>query len=268
MTPLNHDLRYSLRMLIKSPGFTAVAVVTLALGIGVNTAIFSVVNAVILKPLPYPDSSRLVTIWVTEPSGPGNLYPDTGPDFVDWKAQNKVFDSMAAVTITGATLTGTSEPLQLQGFEVSPEIFPLLGATPFLGRNFSAEETQSGHDSVVILSFGLWQRAFGGEHNVLGNKITLDGQPYIVAGVMPRRIRVSPHLGQQTRVLDSDESSAVRVAKIARQSLDVGDWPMKNGIGIERAQGGHGDPFQPARPTVSPTPTPALRPRWSACRTN
>jgi len=186
MTTIIQDLRYALRMLIKSPGFAAVAVLTLALGIGVNTAIFSVVNAVILKPLPYPDSARLLTIWVTEPSGPGNLYPDTGPDLVDWKAQNKVFDGMAGVTITGATLTGTSEPLQLQGFEVSPEIFPLLGGVPLIGRNFSAEETQPGHDGVVILSYGLWQRAFGGERKVLGSKITLDGQPYIVAGVMPR----------------------------------------------------------------------------------
>ncbi|MGO9273395.1 MAG: ABC transporter permease, partial [Terriglobia bacterium] len=103
MTTLMQDLKYALRMMAKSPGFTSVALITLALGIGVNTAIFSVVNAVVLKPLPYPDATRLVTIWVTEPSGPGNLYPDSGPDFVDYKAQNKVFDGMAAVTITSAT---------------------------------------------------------------------------------------------------------------------------------------------------------------------
>ncbi|HMD96751.1 MAG TPA: ABC transporter permease [Terriglobia bacterium] len=193
MTTLMQDLRYALRMMVKSPGFTAVALITLALGIGVNTAIFSVVNAVVLKPLPYPDATRLVTIWVTEPSGPGNLYPDTGPDFVDWKAQNKVFDGMAAVTIASATLTGTAEPLQLEGFEVSPEIFPLLGATPFLGRNFTTDETQSGHDGVVILSHGLWQRAFGGDRSVVGTKITLDGRPMIVAGVMPRDFQF-PHI--------------------------------------------------------------------------
>ncbi len=180
-------------MLAKNPSFTAVALLTLALGIGVNTAIFSVVNAVLLKPLPYPDATRLVTIWETEPSGPGNLCPDTGPDFQDWKGQNKVFDSMAAVTITGATLTGTSEPLQLQGFEVSPEIFNLLGAAPAIGRNFTADETQPGHDSVVILSYGLWQRAFGGERSAVGGKITLNGRPYIMCGVMPRNFEF-PHI--------------------------------------------------------------------------
>jgi len=193
MTTLMQDLKYALRMMAKSPGFTAVALITLALGIGVNTAIFSVVNAVVLKPLPYPDATRLVTVWVTEPSGPGNLYPDTGPDFVDYKAQNKVFDGMAAVTPIGATLTGTAEPLQLQGFEVSPEIFPLLGAAPFLGRNFTADETKTGHDSVVILSHGLWERAFGGDRSVVGTKITLDGRPMIVAGVMPRDFQF-PHI--------------------------------------------------------------------------
>src|SRR5262245_20183384 len=130
MNTLLQDLRFGVRMLTKNPGFTAVAVLTLALGIGANTAIFSLVNAVILRPLPYPDADRVVTIWVTEPSGPGNLYPDTGPDFVDWKAQNEVFSIMGAVAITGATLTGTSEPLQLQGFEVSPETLDLLGARP------------------------------------------------------------------------------------------------------------------------------------------
>src|SRR5579863_2751696 len=157
MGTLLADVRFALRMLVKNPGFAAVAVLTLALGIGATTAIFSVVNAVILRPLPYPESSRIVTIWETEPSGPGNLYPDTGPDFVDWKAQNQVFDIMGASFISSAALTGTSEPLQIQGFEVSPETLDVLGARPVLGRNFMDAETQSGHDNVVILSYGLWQ---------------------------------------------------------------------------------------------------------------
>jgi putative ABC transport system permease protein len=193
MNTLLNDLRYALRILRKNPGFTAVAVITLALGIGANTAIFSVVNAVILRPLPYPNSNRIVTIWVTEPSGPGNLYPDTGPDYLDWKAQNQVFDTMGGVFVTGAALTGTSEPLQLQGFEVSPEILNMLGAKPLLGRNFTSDETESGHDGVVILSYGLWQRAFGGEATVLGSKVALDGRPYTVAGIMPRDFEF-PHI--------------------------------------------------------------------------
>jgi putative ABC transport system permease protein len=193
MNTLAQDLRYGLRMLAKHPGFTVVSVLTLALGIGANTAIFSVVNAVILRPLPYPHSDRIVSIWETEPSGPGNLYPNTGPDYVDWKAQNRVFDTMGAVFVTSGALTGTSEPLQIQGFEVSPEILDLLGARPIMGRNFAADETESGHDSEVILSYGLWQRAFGGQPDVLESKITLDGRPYTVTGVMPRGFEF-PHI--------------------------------------------------------------------------
>src|SRR6516165_11495218 len=197
MRTLIQDLRYGLRMLAKNPGFTVVAMLTLALGIGANTAIFSVVNAVILRPLPYPDSARLVTIWETEPSGPGNLYPDTGPDYVDWKAQNRVFDNMGAIFIAGATLTGTSEPLQLQGFEVSPETLELLGAGLCIGRSFTADETQPGHDAVVILSYGLWQRAFGGQASVVGIKITMNGRPYTVIGVLQRDFQF-PHIWGHT----------------------------------------------------------------------
>jgi len=193
MNTLIQDLRYGLRVLAKHLGFTAVAILTLALGIGANTAIFSVVNAVILRPLPYPQSDRIVTIWETEPSGPGNLYPNTGPDYVDWKAQNQVFDTMGGVFVNSAALTGTSEPLQIQGFEVSPEILDLLGARPVLGRNFAADETESGHDSEVILSYGLWQRAFGREASVLGSKVALDGRPYTVTGIMPRDFQF-PHI--------------------------------------------------------------------------
>jgi putative ABC transport system permease protein len=193
MSTFLQDLRYALRLLTKSPGFTIVALLTLALGIGLTTAIFSVVNAVILRPLPYPDSSRIALIFETEPSGPGNFYPDTGPDFVDWKAQNQVFDVMGASFVSSGALTGTSEPLQIQGFEVSPETLNLLGARPVLGRNFTDEETQSGRDDVIILSYGLWQRAFGGEASVIGTKITLDGKPTTVIGVMSRNFEY-PHI--------------------------------------------------------------------------
>jgi putative ABC transport system permease protein len=193
MAAILTDLRYGLRMLAKSPGFTVVAVLTLALGIGANAAIFSVVNAVLLRPLPYPDSARLVTIWETEPSGPGQLFPNTGPDFVDWKAQNRVFDDMGAIFTGSAALTGIAEPLQLQGFEVSPEVFQLLGAQPLLGRNFTADETEPGHDGVVILSYGLWQRAFGGQAAVVGSKISMNGRPYVVVGVMPPEFQF-PHI--------------------------------------------------------------------------
>lgn len=187
------DIRYGVRQLSKTPALVAAAVLSLALGIGANTAIFSVVNAVILRPLPYPNANRIVTIWDTEPSSPGNLFPNTGPDFVDWRAQNKVFESMGAVFVAGATLTGTSEPVQLEGFEVSPGILPMLGSQPILGRNFASDEAESGHDGEVILSYGLWQRSFGGERAVLGRTVSLDGRPYVVTGVMPQNFQF-PHV--------------------------------------------------------------------------
>jgi putative ABC transport system permease protein len=176
-------------MLVKNPGFAAVAVLTLALGIGANTAIFSVVNAVLLKPLPYADPDRLAVIWETEPSGPGELFPDTGPDFQDWRAQNHVFEGIAAVTSESGTLTGFGEPLQLRGLSISPNTFQLLGVQPLLGRNFLLDEGPSGHNHVVILSYGLWQSAFGGRKNIVGSKITLDGEAYDVVGVMPSDLK-------------------------------------------------------------------------------
>jgi putative ABC transport system permease protein len=195
MGTLLQDLRYALRILVKNPGFTAVAVLTLALGIGANTAIFSVVNAILLRPLPYKDPGRLVTIWETEPSGPGGLFPATSPDFEDWRKQNSVFEGLAAATVDGAALTGVSEPLQLDGWAVSPAIFPLLGVQPLMGRTFSADET--GHNRVVILSYGLWQRAFGGDRNLVGRRITLDGEAHDVVGVMPRTFKFPRVWGQR-----------------------------------------------------------------------
>jgi putative ABC transport system permease protein len=183
MTTLLQDVRYAIRMLRKNPGFTAVAVLTLALGIGANTAIFGVVNAALLRPLPYPEGNRLVLIFETEPSGPGDLFPATAPDFEDWGKQNRVFEGLAAATPAGASLTGVSEPLQLTGWDVSPEIFPLLGVPPLLGRTFTADE--AGNGRVIVLSYGLWQRAFGGERSIVGGKITLDGETCDVVGVMP-----------------------------------------------------------------------------------
>jgi putative ABC transport system permease protein len=183
------DVRYGLRMLVNNSGFTAVAVLTLALGIGANTAIFSVVNAVLLKPLPYADSERLAAIWETEPSAPEGLFPDTGPDFKDWQAQNHAFEGMSAITFAGATLTGSGEPLQLRGLSVSPNTFQLLGVQPLLGRSFSQDEGATGHNRAVILSYGLWQSSFGGQQNIVGNKIALDGEAYDVVGIMPKDFR-------------------------------------------------------------------------------
>ncbi|MGH9377634.1 MAG: ADOP family duplicated permease [Terriglobia bacterium] len=183
------DVRYGLRQLRRNPGFTAVAVITLALGIGANTAIFSMVNAILLQPLPYKNPQRLVRLEITEP-GSASLDPvASGPDFEDWQKQNHVFEEMAAGFDANKALTGRSEPLQLSGFEVSPEIFHLLGVAPLMGRTFTQDETQPGHDQVVILSYGLWQRAFGGDKAIVGKTITLGGEVYDVVGVMPRSLK-------------------------------------------------------------------------------
>ncbi|HEV2498393.1 MAG TPA: ABC transporter permease [Terriglobia bacterium] len=183
------DVRYGVRQLRRNPGFTAVAVITLALGIGANTAIFSMVNAVLLQPLPYKDSQRLVRLEVMA-LGSASPYPVlSGPDFVDYQKENHVFEEMAAGFLANKALTGGSEPMQIGGFEVSPQIFHLLGISPLIGRSFTQSETQPGQNRVVILSYGLWQRAFGGDRAIVGKTIILDDEPYDVVGVMPQSLR-------------------------------------------------------------------------------
>jgi putative ABC transport system permease protein len=186
MTTLIQDIRYGLRMLARNPGFTAVAVLALALGIGANTAIFSVVNAVLLRPLPYPDSDRLVTFWNSNESG-GFAGPITicEPDYPEWRDQNRVFDGIAGFRWETGNLTGAGEPARLIGSAVTSSFFPLLGVRPALGRAFSSEEEQSGHEGVVLISHSLWQAHFGSDPSVVGKPITLDDRILTVAGVMP-----------------------------------------------------------------------------------
>ncbi|MGH9447672.1 MAG: ABC transporter permease, partial [Terriglobia bacterium] len=189
LADLWQDLGYGLRQLRRNPGFTAVAVITLALGIGANAAIFSMVNAILLQPLPYKNPQRLVRLEFSEPNSASPVPVASGPDFEDWQRQNHVFEDMAAGFVANKALTGRSEPLQLSGFEVSPQIFRLLGVAPLMGRTFSRDEAQPGHNQVVILSYGLWQRAFGGDKALVGKTITLGGEVYDVVGVMPRSLR-------------------------------------------------------------------------------
>ncbi|MDT5272319.1 MAG: hypothetical protein QOH49_4505 [Acidobacteriota bacterium] len=179
------DVRFGARMLWKRPGFTAVAVLMLALGIGANTAIFSLVNAVLLKPLPFPEPERLVMLWEDATS---IGFPQNTPapaNYVDWKAQTQSFEGMAAVLYTSFNLTGYGEPQKVNGNAVSAELFPLLGVRPALGRGFTAEEEKPGSDKVVILSHGLWRDTFGGEPSIVGRDIILGGEKYTVVGVMP-----------------------------------------------------------------------------------
>jgi len=184
MNSLWHDLRYALRVLAKQPGFTAVVVLTLALGIGANTAIFSVVNAVILEPLPFPESQRLVAVLGTDVHLADIHRAVSYPDFADFRAQNRTLESVAVYDKTTLTLTGSGEPLHIDGNFVSANLFDVLRAQPLLGRTFIASEDQPG-TRAAILSHRLWTSHFGANPDIVGHPITLDAQPYVVVGVMP-----------------------------------------------------------------------------------
>ena len=181
---LVQDLRYGLRMLANSPGFTIVAVITLALGIGANTAIFSVVNAVLLQPLPFTESDRLVQLWETETAVP--KAPLAGPDYFDWRSQNQTLQSTTLYGWpTSLNLSSTGEADHVFGIPTDANFFSVLGARPLIGRAFLEGEDQTGRNHVVILSYGLWQRRFGGRPEVLDQAIELSGETYQVVGVMP-----------------------------------------------------------------------------------
>ncbi len=184
MTKLIQDFRGGLRMLLKRPGFTAIAVITLALGVGANTAIFSVVNAVLLRPLPYPEADRLVYIWDSNPSIGYPQFSSSAPNLADWRQQSQSFEYLTAFTTWSFNLTGRGEPERLQGARVSPEIFPMLGVKPILGRTFLPEEDTLGKHRVVLLSQNLWQNRFGEDRNIIGQPITLNGESYTIIGVV------------------------------------------------------------------------------------
>ncbi len=185
MNTLLQDLKYGLRTLIKNPGFTVVAVLTLALGIGANTAIFSVVNTVLLKPTPYKDAGRLVTVWGQNLAKGVTTDLVSAPDFADWRAQNHVFEQMAASTDAAYTLTGLGEPLAVTAYQFSPDFFHVLGVKPLMGRTFLPDEDQPGKNYVAVLSYRFWQSRFGRDPNIVGRAVTLDGQSYSVVAVMP-----------------------------------------------------------------------------------
>ncbi len=182
------DLRYGVRMLAKAPGFTAVAIITLALGIGANTAIFSVVNAELLRPLPFRDSDRLVNVATTNSRMRSSNGSTSYPDFVDWQKKNEVFKDMAAYTDATFTLTGSNNSAHLEGASVSADTFDLLDVSAELGRTFQPGEDEP-HHHVVIISDQLWKQEFGGDPTIIGHTITLDNSGFTVIGVMPPGFR-------------------------------------------------------------------------------
>jgi putative ABC transport system permease protein len=233
MKNIPQDLRYGARMLIKNPGFTLIAIGALALGIGANTAIFSVVNAVLLRPLPYEGSERLVVLYETNPQQGRDEMSVSYPNFADWRAQSQSFEQLAACLYGGMILTGKDEPARLQVVAVSADFFAMLRVKPLRGRVFLPEEDKVGGAPVVVVSHALWQSRFGGDEGLIGRQITLDGKSRTVIGVMPPNFALPP--GDQTEVwmaigtlADQMQNRAVhRMTAIGR---------LKSGVTLRQAQ--------------------------------
>ncbi|HJR05678.1 MAG TPA: ABC transporter permease [Pyrinomonadaceae bacterium] len=232
MGDLWQDLRYGLRMMLKNPGFTVVAVLALALGIGANSAIFSVVNTVLLRPLPYRDPERLVMIWEDDTKGG---YPRDTPaaaNYIDWRDQSSVFEGMAAMAEQNFNLTGTGEPEKIEGRRVSANLFSLLGVEPQVGRAFLAEEDQPGRSRVVVISHGLWQRRFGADAKIINQSLTLNGESYTVVGVMPSHFQFPSREDELwVPIAFTPEEAASR----GRHYLEV-VARIKSGVTLEQAQ--------------------------------
>jgi len=208
------DLKYAIRMLLNKPAFTLIAVFTIALGIGANTAMFSLINAVILRPLPYGDPEQLVTILHdgAKPVAPANYF--------DLAAQSRSFEAIAAAQWWEPNLTGRDQPEHLRGLQLTAQMFQLLGVNCALGRTFNADEDQPGREHVVVLSHLLWHRRFGGEPNVLGQQVSFDGETYTVIGVMPPDFRFAPFWATNAE-LWSPLNLAARANDRGGQSLRV-----------------------------------------------
>lgn len=228
MHGLLQDVRYALRQLRKSPGFAAVAIITLALGIGANTAIFSVVNAVLLRPLPYKDDGRLVVVLHNgrNPVAPAN--------FADWQSQNHSFESMGAAESWSPNLTSTDNPENLSGLRITSEIFPMLGVQPLLGRVFLPEEQQPGKDLEVVLSYSLWQNHFAGDANVLGRAVALNGHSYTIVGVMPKDFQFAPFWATKATIW-APLALGDRLGNRGGNSLRV-FGRLKSGVTLEQAR--------------------------------
>ena len=213
MSGLKQDIRYGFRQLVKTPGFAVVAVITLALGIGANTAIFSVINGVLLRPLPFAHAQRLVRIWHKPPekSFPGiKTFAVSAANYLDWQKQNHVFQQMAIYSYHGFTLTGGDKPQQVDASSVSPEFFATLGVQPMLGRALSREEDQPGRNHVVVLSHRFWREHFASNPAIVGHDIMLDGTAYLVAGVMPANFLFPEFAQMWTTMAWTDQEKAVR----------------------------------------------------------
>src|SRR6185503_5058272 len=189
MSTLIHDLRYGVRILLKQPGFTIVAVITLALGIGANTAIFSLVNSILLRPLPFRDPDRLVRMLQASPKLGLSSWGVSQADFAAYREQNRSFESIAIYNTTATNLTGAGEPERLPMTTVTADFFKVFGVNPLLGRTFIEGEDAQGKNQVCVISHAFWQRRFGGDQNVVGKRLSLNNTPTEIVGVMPAEFK-------------------------------------------------------------------------------
>jgi putative ABC transport system permease protein len=233
---LRQDVRFSLRTFARKPAFFALAVLTLALGIGANTAIFSVVNAVLLRPLPYRDSQRLVQIWEHRPRQSRPRNPVSPADFYDWRAQNQAFEMVASYLNFRANLTQAGTPERLVEGRVSAGFFPMLGVEPIMGRVFSADEEAFGKHRVAILSEGLWKRRFGADPQVVGKTVPLDGEPYTIIGVLPASFRFATSDGDSPVIWVPLALPPAQKENRALHFLEV-IARLKPGVTLEQARG-------------------------------
>jgi putative ABC transport system permease protein len=234
MGTLMQDLKYGLRVLRKNPAFAAAAIIVLALGIGANTAIFSLVNAVLLRPLPLPESDRLMLVWHVPPakSFPGVTEFSVSPaNYLDWQQHNHVFEQMTAFGRPSMNLTGRAQPESLTAGAATADFFSVMKAPPILGRVFGAGEDQPGHDKVIVLGSAFWQTHFGSSSSALGQQLTLDGQAYTVIGVMPPTFDFPPNAQVWVPLVWTDKERAVR----GDHNYIVGAR-LKPGVDIKQAQ--------------------------------
>jgi len=190
MDTLLQDIRYAFRMCVRTPGFTAIAVIALALGIGANTAIFTIVNVVLLERLPFREPDRIVSVWEEGAHRPGKSNSVGPANFIRWRERSASFDAMAAMVDLSVNLTGRGDPEEIVAQTVEAPFFPILGVSPLVGRTFTDAENRDPQAAVVILGYDFWQRRFGGDHAILGQTIQLNGRPQTVVGVMPQGFRL------------------------------------------------------------------------------
>ncbi len=237
MRILWQDVRYAARMLMKNPGFTFVAVISLALGIGANTTIFSVVNALLLKSLPYNDPERIILVWGDTTAQDNHRNQVSATDVADWRNENGVFEEIATYSNWGAIFSGAGgEPERIPAMQVGDGYFRVMKAAPLLGRTFLPEEQEDGKDFVIVLGYGLWQRRFGGAPDIVGKAVSLSGKPYTIVGVMPADFRSLPsnliepqaeYYRPVAEKYDEKERSSRHLRAVAR---------LKSGVSLEQAQ--------------------------------